>query len=361
MPPTADLASSAQAVPYFRVLYCCKPGLFSAGFSRLLETLADRVEVHSVEPHALGAGPRRIDLTLVDVDDVRQDISELLSVLTRQHGAPLVVLATSWDEQQRAMANAAGAAVYILKSSLEADVLRVLRRIIDPSHSIEIASDATPMASAKANAAGNKKTRSRAPTNPYGLTQAQLRVLGSLCQGQSNFSIAKALNLRVGTVKVHLSNIYRKLQVESRQQASQIGERLQDIQCMMDATLDRDTCPVEWLLPYMRHEWHRKGDLLFQQGEKATTLFYVQAGRIALSELGLEVHKGELFGEIGLLSPQKVRTSSARCATDTHLFLLTREHVRRLCLEKPEFAMYLGRLVASRVTMPRNHSDQTLQ
>jgi DNA-binding NarL/FixJ family response regulator len=52
-----------------------------------------------------------------------------------------------------------------------------------------------------------------------GFTSRQREVLGLLAEGRSTKDIARALNLGVGTVKVHLSAIYRTLGVRNRMEA----------------------------------------------------------------------------------------------------------------------------------------------
>jgi DNA-binding NarL/FixJ family response regulator len=52
-----------------------------------------------------------------------------------------------------------------------------------------------------------------------GLTEREQAVLQALAQGQSNKEIARSLWLAEQTVKFHLTNIYRKLEVRSRTEA----------------------------------------------------------------------------------------------------------------------------------------------
>src|SRR5574337_722537 len=53
----------------------------------------------------------------------------------------------------------------------------------------------------------------------FGLTAAQTRVMELLSQGKTNREIAELLGLSEGTVKVHMSAIFRALNVSSRAQA----------------------------------------------------------------------------------------------------------------------------------------------
>ena len=69
------------------------------------------------------------------------------------------------------------------------------------------------------SAAGAVRPAPRTPVDRYGLTAAQARVLELLAGGRSNREIADLLGLTEGTVKVHMTAIYRALGVSSRSQA----------------------------------------------------------------------------------------------------------------------------------------------
>jgi DNA-binding NarL/FixJ family response regulator len=70
-----------------------------------------------------------------------------------------------------------------------------------------------------AEAIGRAKKRLDSAVAEKGLTERELAVLQALAQGQSNKEIARALWLAEQTVKFHLTNIYRKLNVRSRTEA----------------------------------------------------------------------------------------------------------------------------------------------
>ena len=65
-----------------------------------------------------------------------------------------------------------------------------------------------------------KKIGARMTTVPSGpskqLTVREQEVAACVCKGKSNKEIARALNIREGTVKIHLHNIYGKLSVPNR-------------------------------------------------------------------------------------------------------------------------------------------------
>jgi LuxR family maltose regulon positive regulatory protein len=62
-------------------------------------------------------------------------------------------------------------------------------------------------------------TGSHAPALVEALSERELEVLRLVAQGRSNQQIAKDLVVATGTVKKHISNIFAKLNVESRTQA----------------------------------------------------------------------------------------------------------------------------------------------
>jgi DNA-binding NarL/FixJ family response regulator len=55
------------------------------------------------------------------------------------------------------------------------------------------------------------------------LSPRETEVLGGLLQGKDNKSIAKAMDVGTSTVRKHLENIYRKLNVQSRAEAVAIA------------------------------------------------------------------------------------------------------------------------------------------
>lgn len=64
----------------------------------------------------------------------------------------------------------------------------------------------------------------------YHLSQREQEIAGLLCRGKNNNDIAAVLYLSPNTVKVHTSNLYRKLGVKNRVQAVQVlrGEKFEE-------------------------------------------------------------------------------------------------------------------------------------
>ena len=60
----------------------------------------------------------------------------------------------------------------------------------------------------------------------WNLTRREVDVLECLTSGRSNREIAAELHMSMGTVKAHLTSLYRKLGVSSRLQASIVGLKI---------------------------------------------------------------------------------------------------------------------------------------
>lgn len=111
----------------------------------------------------------------------------------------------------------------------------------------------------------------------------------------------------------------------------------------------QDSPISQWLLPHMRRRSFKAGDVLFRRGEAADRLFYVASGEVKMAEIGQRIGPGELIGEIGLFSPEKKRTQTIVCETDSELYDMTDEMIFQLYYQNPILGFYLMRLVAGRL------------
>ncbi len=73
----------------------------------------------------------------------------------------------------------------------------------------------------------NSNARPGARSAQFGLTNRQLEVLKQISVGKSNKAIADQLNLKAGTIKMHVSRIFKVLGVENRTQAAAKFSELQ--------------------------------------------------------------------------------------------------------------------------------------
>jgi CRP-like cAMP-binding protein len=104
------------------------------------------------------------------------------------------------------------------------------------------------------------------------------------------------------------------------------------------------------LLPFMTREVRKSGDVLFRAGDRGDRMYYLARGRVALTEPGIALETGAIFGEISLFSPANERTATAACDGDCELYSVTQDVVLQLFYQRPEFGFFLMRLVTSRST-----------
>jgi DNA-binding NarL/FixJ family response regulator len=124
----------------------------------------------------------------------------------------LRVIVVSGNHETRYIdaALAAGASAYIVKTAHPDDVASAVRQAFE--HSVFLPGTSESQAEPKAET----------PTNqlPGGLTRRELEILKLVAEGHSNATLARMLWVTEQTVKFHLSNVYRKLDVTNRTEAS---------------------------------------------------------------------------------------------------------------------------------------------
>jgi DNA-binding NarL/FixJ family response regulator len=194
-----------------------------------------------------------------------------------------------------------------------------------------------------------------APALADSLTPKQNEVLSYLADGKSNLEIAQRLRITVGTVKLHVTEILRKLEVGSRGQAMLLARRLEQVQRHMLDHGQSGALVLDGLMSHATHRHYSNGDVIFRKGDSGGELFYVQRGTVHLDEIGEDMGPGDIFGEIGVFSPERARTSTARCKTDVDVFCLDAEKARRVYFEAPHFALRIATLLAQRLVAERAH------
>jgi len=154
------------------------------------------------------------DLLTVEIDPLPGELGGLdvlRQARTTHGGLRAIVLSTHHDTGHIDAALAAGASAYVLKTAHPDDVASAVRQAFD--HSVFMPG-AVPTAPAPA------ATQSARRGTPGGLTRRELEILKLVAEGHSNATLARMLWVTEQTVKFHLSNIYRKLDVSNRTEAS---------------------------------------------------------------------------------------------------------------------------------------------
>ena len=148
-------------------------------------------------------------LEVATSDAALDGITFLRQAREKRPGLRAIVLSSHEDAEHIDAALAAGAAAYVVKTAHPDDLASAVRQVF--AHSIYL-----PGGRAAAPA---PETR-RQSQELSGLTRRELEILQLVSEGHSNAQLARMLWVTEQTVKFHLSNIYRKLDVANRTEAS---------------------------------------------------------------------------------------------------------------------------------------------
>jgi DNA-binding NarL/FixJ family response regulator len=148
------------------------------------------------------------ELVLLDVRMPHMDGLACLDEIKRRHpDVKVVMLSASASPDLVEAALRRGAAAYVVKTVNPDDLPATLRQALEGNVHTAIGLDDSVRAGAKA----------------AGLTERELTILGALARGLSNDEIAKEFWVAPQTVKFHLTNIYRKLGVKNRTEATRLA------------------------------------------------------------------------------------------------------------------------------------------
>lgn len=176
-------------------------------------------DVETVEARSLGEANEALnagqpfDLALLDLS--MPDVSGFEGLLQLRTRYPLLpVLVVSGHEEPRIISETLsyGAAGYIPKSTRKSDLAAAIRAVMEGQIYVPEGYEGKPRD-------GDSADRADMVGRLATLTPQQLRVLQMLRQGLLNKQIAFELQVGETTVKAHVSEILRKLNVYSRTQA----------------------------------------------------------------------------------------------------------------------------------------------
>ena len=155
----------------------------------------------------------RPDLLITELEGLNGDLSGLALIERSRAAVPSlrpIVLSMHQESQVIDAALVAGASAYVVKTAHPEDLASAVRQAF--SHSVYLAGRPN-LAPARV------ETVTEAADEP-GLTRRELEILRLVAEGHSNAQLARMLWVTEQTVKFHLSNIYRKLDVANRTEAS---------------------------------------------------------------------------------------------------------------------------------------------
>ncbi|MFJ7289586.1 response regulator [Curtobacterium sp. NPDC098951] len=181
--------------------------LFREGLAAILGARPQiRVVTHGARPSDVldSVEAAAVDVLLLDVElDGPPARTTIASLRRTRPDIAIVVLTMHRDAVLRRTLLAAGAADFVTKTTPSGELVdRIVRA-----------------------AAGRSSARPTPPTDPL-LSDRELEVLRLVMRAHTNAEIAADLGIAVGTVKRHIYNVFRKLEVGSRVAAITAARRL---------------------------------------------------------------------------------------------------------------------------------------
>jgi CRP/FNR family cyclic AMP-dependent transcriptional regulator len=116
---------------------------------------------------------------------------------------------------------------------------------------------------------------------------------------------------------------------------------------------------MDFLVPFMKKEAYKKGDIVFRKGDESGKMYYLHKGVVKLIEEDVIMRDGSLIGEIGIFSPNKLRTGTVICETDAQIYTIPESNVIELYYQNPKFGFYLVQMIVKRF-LKEGGKDETL-
>ncbi|MCO7128275.1 response regulator transcription factor [Sporolactobacillus shoreicorticis] len=151
------------------------------------------------------------DIVLMDLVMEEMDGIEATKQIVEKWPQAKIIIVTSFiDDDKVYPAIEAGATSYLLKTSKASDIAQAIRSTYDGQSVLE--PEVTEKVMSRMKNRQNKALHDD-------LTNREMEVLLLMARGKSNQEIADELFIALKTVKVHVSNILSKLEVQDRTQA----------------------------------------------------------------------------------------------------------------------------------------------
>jgi two-component system nitrate/nitrite response regulator NarL len=203
----------SQASPALRVILADDHPVFLNGLRALLQTdpMFEVVATCSNGKAALQAIlESKPDLAVLDVSMPGcTGVEVLAAVGDLSLGTRIILLTASAGDHEIVEAVARGAYGLMLKDTAADTLLECMK-------SVSVGRRWLPLDLVEAAVKREEGKRAKTSQLDNALTSREREIVALVAEGQSNKEIARQLGLTDGTVKIHLHNIYRKLEVTNR-------------------------------------------------------------------------------------------------------------------------------------------------
>ena len=207
-----------------KILIADDQRLFRQGLRSLLEQEDDLIVVGEAadgQDAFTLAQKTNPDIILMDVEMPKLDgIKATEMILERNPDVRILMLSVHNEDERVVAALRAGASGYILKDAEHTEFIRIIRsthageKITSP-----FLANLAPLAPSPQGAPQNDEDMEKEMDEKFSLTEREKEMLRLLLQGKSNKEISALTYVSTETVKSHLQNIYKKLDVRSRLEA----------------------------------------------------------------------------------------------------------------------------------------------
>ncbi|MBA4709538.1 response regulator [Aquitalea aquatica] len=202
-----------------RILLVDDHTLFRSGLKALLQRQSDFEIIGEAADGLEGvklSEQLKPDVVLLDIDMPQMNGREALAqIMVSQPQLAVLMLTVSEDGEDLAECLKLGARGYLLKNINADFLLASIRRAVDGDSVLS-----PEMTSRLLQQLRSVDLQKNKPTGLDQLTQREREILAWLSRGISNKEIARALDLAESTIKVHVQNILRKLNLNGRVQAA---------------------------------------------------------------------------------------------------------------------------------------------
>jgi DNA-binding NarL/FixJ family response regulator len=188
------------------------------GFGKILELPAQSMAITTMNDFL------PVGLLIVEASLLSPDYTFIHSLRRHNPDTRVVVVSASQDRELALQSLSIGAHGHIFKGGSVSEMRHALRMVLDgilwvPSFVANLG---------RTDALGSALNPVvRMPTaNLQALTARQREVLQFVVRGKSNKEIARLMQLREGTIKVHMAGLFRNLGTVNRSSAAVLGERL---------------------------------------------------------------------------------------------------------------------------------------
>ncbi len=164
----------------------------------------------------------RVDVILMDIEMPRQDGIKTTELVKKEFPHIRILMLTIFDDDEQIFQSImAGADGYLLKEERAGKIIQCIHEVIEGGAGMSAAIAGRVLRLVQQGGPSKKVT----PTQSFDLTPRELEIISQLKAGLSYEKIGENLFISYGTVRKHIENVYRKLQVHNKVEAVQKAMR----------------------------------------------------------------------------------------------------------------------------------------